>query len=268
MIDNDPQTFVLREPMNTKKIKFVIENTNGGPNIGGNFKLLGFKCSNPDDDAKEEKKRQEAKTGIKEQTKQSANGCDDTADSMTTDDMIVDCVEQCDLNPDKVVEIDDGIYRMDSSICIAAKLFYKGKPEANLKKFGIKRVKNEKKLPDGSKPNYGFTFDIGITKPAVVFASNEEVDILDVQECYIRAVVEDVKGEIVNVKYNGQSKGYKLDSVFKCGIKLPHVECKQPPKQWKIKFGSKGAVKAMISNNLGDYIYDDGSLFSAKNGFT
>jgi len=153
LLDKDPQEFVLRQPYSTKKLKVVLENTNGGTNLGANISMMGFKCINLAEEEKLKIEEENKKLGSNEKPKEVKSGCNDTLDSMTSDEQIVSCAETCELNPDKVVEVDQGYYKMDSSVCIAAKLFYKGKPEANQKSFGVKRVKNDKRLPDGSKPD-------------------------------------------------------------------------------------------------------------------
>jgi len=87
---------------------------------------------------------------------------------------------------------------MDSSPCVAAKDFYKGKDEETQKEFGIVRVTNRVKV-NGSVPPYCFKFDNGLCKVAKKFKANEEVDVLDEKECFIRAKVTKVEGDAVKV---------------------------------------------------------------------
>lgn len=94
--------------MATKKIKIVLENTNGGPNLGGNIGMFGFKCINLEEEEKLKKQEENKKLGVVEKPKEAKLGCNDTLDSMTSDEQIITCAESCELNPDKIVEIDQG----------------------------------------------------------------------------------------------------------------------------------------------------------------
>lgn len=49
----------------------------------------------------------------------------------------------------------------------------------------------------GSRPPYLFQFDQTIVNEDVSFAANEEVDILDPNDCYIRAKIESVSSIVV-----------------------------------------------------------------------
>lgn len=67
------------------------------------------------------------------------------------------------------------------------------------------RVANSTKV-NGSVPPYVFKFDNSIVAVPKVFKANEEVDVLDEQECFIRAKVVRVDGSAATVSYNQENR--------------------------------------------------------------
>jgi len=66
--------------------------------------------------------------GVKEVVKSSATGCDNNMDAMDSDSTIVSCLEPCPEDETKIKPLGEG-YTMQSAVCVAAKIFYKGKDE-------------------------------------------------------------------------------------------------------------------------------------------
>lgn len=162
----DVQTFLLEKSRIVDNMKLVVENTFGGKNSGGNFKILGLKCQSPGKEAKDEKKKSEETLGIKEEIKEVGKTCMDTMDGMESDKSKIYCIESCPELEDRVKVVGIGLFTLDSSVCTAAKFFYKGKEEYNNKNFGIVRLPNKTKI-DGAIPPYVFTFDNSIVKTEV-----------------------------------------------------------------------------------------------------
>lgn len=150
--NKDPQTFKIVKPVETKQIVLTVKNTYGGQNAGGNFKVYGIGCTDLDYEAFQATEKERIDFGISKIIPETNKGCIDTMDSLTGYESIIKCVENCDINEELVFEISPGNYALNSSPCIAAKLFYKGKPEANEKLFGIRRNLNDVTLPNGNKP--------------------------------------------------------------------------------------------------------------------
>lgn len=94
---------------------------------------------------------------------------------------------------------------MDSSVCVAAKVFYKGKEEEIQKDFGVVRVPNKTRV-NGTIPPYVFKFDNGLVKLTIKFKANEEVDVLDEKDCFVRAKVNSVTESSAKVTYNGENR--------------------------------------------------------------
>jgi len=98
-------------------------------------------------------------------------------------------------------------------------------------------------------------------KNSNTFKANEEVDVLDEKECYIRAKVNDVKGTVAEISYRGETRSYSLDKVFKCGEKLPFINCENPSTNpIKIKFTPQSTINILQKKNIGNFLYDSGNL--------
>lgn len=107
---------------------------------------------------------------------------------------------------------------------------------------------------NGSVPPYIFKFDNSLVKEDKKFKANEEVDVLDEKECFIRAKVSKVEGSAVTVSYNQESRSYTLSSVFKCGEKMPFKPCDSPTTTpIKIKFVPGGCLDVIKNKNIGQY---------------
>jgi len=93
-------------------------------------------------------------------------------------------------------------------------------------------------------PKFVFMFDASLVNEAKEFASNEEVDVLDPDLCYIRAKVKAVNGDAVSIDYKSEMRSYTMANVHKCGDRLPFVPCSGPATTpIKIKFAPVGVVK-------------------------
>lgn len=265
--DEAPQTFKLKKTTTLNHIKLSIENTFGGKNAGGQFKIMGVRCDDPNAKKQAEAKKQLDALAIKEKLKPQVKSCTDSMDNMVSDKSIVVCLPGCTVNENDVTKVGEQNYTMDSAVCTAAKLFYEGKDEANGKNFGVIRVKNDKKI-NGETPPYVYTFDSSLTKPTMTYKANEEVDVLDEKECFIRAKVNNVKGNIASISYKGENRSYSLDKVFKCGDKLPFIKCAEPSTNpIRIKFAPHHAVKILRKKNIGNFKYDSGHLAKKHKSF-
>jgi len=188
-------------------------------------------------------------------------------DNMVSDKAIITCLDGCPVKETDVTKVGDQYYTMDSVVCTAAKLFYEGKEEALQKSFGIIRVKNNNKV-NGDIPPYVYSFDNSLLKNSNTFKANEEVDVLDEKECFIRAKVNDVKGTVAEISYKGEVRSYSLDKVFKCGEKLPFINCENPSTNpIKIKFSPQSSVSILQKKNIGNFIYDSGALAKQNDVF-
>lgn len=105
------------------KLKISIENTFGGNNAGGNFQIKGVRCDDPSAKEKAEKKKKMEAMGTKEVIKSSAKTCEDSLDNMESDKTKVSCLEDCAVKESAYTEVSDGLFTMDSSVCVAAKKF-------------------------------------------------------------------------------------------------------------------------------------------------
>lgn len=165
--NKEPQTFKIKNPVETKQIVLTVKNTFGGQNAGGNFKVYGIGCTDLDYQAFMAVEKEREDFGMTKVIPENNKGCIDTMDSLTGYESIIKCVENCDVNEDMVFAITPGNYALNSSPCIAAKMYYKGKPEATSKLFGIRRTLNDVTLPNGNKPPYAFNFDMSLVNPKV-----------------------------------------------------------------------------------------------------
>lgn len=198
-----PQTFIFKETASVSKVKISIESTFGGKNSGGNFSIMGVRCADPDAAAKAVKEQESAALGTKEVIKPVIKSCSDSIE-MESDKMLISCLESCPIVDADFKQV-NGKFTMSSKVCVAAQVFFKDKPEAKHKDFGIIRVKNEDKVGDETPP-FLFTFDSSLVKVEKKFKANEEVDVLDPAQCWIRAKVVGVEGESVKINFNQETK--------------------------------------------------------------
>lgn len=106
-----------------------------------------------------------------------------------------------------------------------------------------------------------FRFDNSIVKTVKKFKANEEVDVLDEKECFIRAKVTKVEGSAATVSYNQETRSYPLDSVFKCGERLPFKACDTPATTpIRIKFVPGSCLEDIKKKNIGEFKFDTGEL--------
>jgi len=100
-----------------------------------------------------------------------------------------------------------------------------------------------------------------LVKPDIKFKANEEVDVLDESECFIRATIVSSEGSAAIISYNLENRSTILTNVFKCGEKLPFIPCKDPTTvPIKIKFVSATALKDVEKKNIGEFLIDTGDL--------
>lgn len=110
---------------------------------------------------------------------------------------------------------------------------------------------------------------MALIKKDVKFKANEEVDVLDEKECFIRGKVVKVEGSAATVSYKQENRSYNKDNVFKCGEKLPFVPCENPTTTpIKIKFVPKGSLEELKKKNIGQYLYDAGEPFKKHGLFS
>jgi len=205
------QTFELAKTSPMDHIKITISSTFGGKNASAKLVVIGVRCSDEEEKEKEKKEANEKALGIVEVLKPVAKSCDDDA-TMTSDKMIVSCLQSCPADDSKVTEV-AGKYTLNSKVCVAAQIFYKEKEEAKQKDFGVLRIKNQTEKAGGTIPPYLFTFDASITKIVKKFQVNAEVDVLDPKLCWIRAKIVEQSGDSVKINYNKEIKSFLVDNV-------------------------------------------------------
>jgi len=121
--DEEKQTFQLKKTRALDKIKLSIDNTFGGKNAGGNFVIMGVRCDDPFAAEKEEKKKKAAAMGQTEILKSQAKSCEDTMDTMESEKAKITCLTDCADKETSYTEVGEGLYTMDSAVCVAAKKF-------------------------------------------------------------------------------------------------------------------------------------------------
>lgn len=221
---------------------------------------MGVRCDDPFAKEKADKAAKKEAMGQVDVIKSQAKSCEDTMDNMESDKAKVECLQDCAVKESACTEVSDGLFTMDSAVCVCAKKFYKGKDEETQKEFGIARIANSTKV-NGSVPPYVFKFDNGLVKEVKSFKANEEVDVLDEKECFIRAKVTKVEGTACTVSYNQESRSYPLDNVFKCGERMPFKPCEAPSTTpIRIKFVPGSSVEDIKKKNIGQFEYDTGAL--------
>jgi len=123
-------------------------------------------------------------------------------------------------------------------------------------------------LPSGQKPPYAFVFDKTIAIPPINFKTNEEVDVLDDKQCFIRGVLNSIEGVSANVKSSGRDLSVTTNKLFKCGSKLPFVECKNPSTTLiTFKFLPNNLIDVFKNNNI-SYNFDSGQLIKTYESYT
>lgn len=180
--------------------------------------------------------------------KVNAAGCALSMDQMVLDETIVECKEDCPLQIDgKPVFIRDGNnYTRGSLVCGAAMEFFKDKPEElKKKKFGLRKVKNME-----NKAEFFFTFDQSLIIVAPKFEKNEEVDVLDGENCYGRGKVTSVDGKTIKAEVSSEEKSFAVEKVFKCGLKLTDPCAFPSSKPIKIKFCKGGGSLDICKNAI------------------
>jgi len=131
----------------------------------------------------------------------------------------------------------------------------------------VRRVVN-KVMVDGAVPPYVFKFDNVLVKPEIKFKANEEVDVLDEAECFIRGRVVIVEGNAATVSYNQENRSYIKTNVFKCGEKLPFEPCLDPTTTpIKIKFVPASSMADVEKKNIGEFVFDMGDLAKQRKVF-
>lgn len=69
-----------------------------------------------------------------------------------------------------------------------------------------------------------------------------------------------IEGVSANIKYNGKDISITTNKLFKCGNKLPFIECKSPGTALIIiKFVPNNLINVYKSNNI-SYEFDAGQL--------
>lgn len=149
--DEEPQIFQLEKTRSLNHIKLAIENTFGGKNASGQFKIMGVRCEDPFAKEKADKKSKKEAMGQTEVIKSQSKSCEDTLDNMESDKGKITCLEDCAVKESSYTQVGEGNFTMDSAVCVAAKVFYKGKDEETQKDFGITRSTNSVKV-NGSVP--------------------------------------------------------------------------------------------------------------------
>lgn len=93
-----------------------------------------------------------------------------------------------------------------------------------------------------------------MVKETKTFKANEEVDVLDEKECFIRAKVTKVEGSAATVVYNSENRSYPLTNVFKCGERMPFKACDAPATDpIRIKFVPGSSLKDVKAKNIGKF---------------
>jgi len=69
----------------------------------------------------------------------------------------------------------------------------------------VVRVANQAKV-NGSVPPYVYKFDNSLVAEVKKFKANEEVDVLDEKECFIRAKVVSVAGGSATINYKQENR--------------------------------------------------------------
>jgi len=117
------------------------------------------------------------------------------------------------------------------------------------KKYGIVKVVDE---DDSSK--YSFKFDNSIIPNNKKFKAKQEVDVLDKENCYIRATISKIDNDNLLLESNQREFNSSIDNVFNCGEKLPFKTCKSSDSLIKIKF-CKGGSDLDICKRLLNFSY-------------
>lgn len=199
------QIFELSKTSPMDKMKITISSTFGGKNASAQIGVIGVRCSDPEEEEQEEEDEQDEALGLEEVLKPVAKSCDDDAE-MTSDSMIISCLQSCPADEAKVTEVSEGKFTLSSKVCVAAQIFYNAKDEAKQKDFGVVRLTNTTEKVGGIIPPYVFTFDASLTKIVKHFTLNQEVDVLDPELCWIRAKVVEQVGDSVKIDYNKEIK--------------------------------------------------------------
>jgi len=167
------------------QIKIEVVSIGGGDNISNQFRVYGVMCKDPLIDAKERELKVRNELGLRKQLpKEVSFYCNDDLSTMTSEFKNINCIEPCTYNteivPPDFVEPVTGLFTMHSYPCVAAIYFYGEKAGT---KFGIARKPNDKIEVNGTMPPFLFSFDASLVSTETIFAPNEEIDVLDPNEC-------------------------------------------------------------------------------------
>lgn len=233
-------------------VKLQIEIDKGETGI--HLEVFGSPCSYPIEEEKEKQKKEEEKLGVKPVVKVNPADCSKSMDQMSLDETILECKEACPMQVDGVPVFtrDGNNYTRGSKTCGAAMDFFKDKPdELAKKKFGVRKVKNtEKKEENGIIVQFYYTFDQGLLNEIPDFKKGEEVDVLDGENCFGRAVITAVDGKTIKAEISSEEKTFAIDKVFKCGLKLTDPCAFPPTKPIKIKFCRGGGDLDVCKNHV------------------
>lgn len=109
------------------------------------------------------------------------------------------CVEPCEYKSEmdgmEVNEVSTGLFSMDTQPCRAAKKAFPD--DAKTRDWGIKKIFNFDVKVGKFYPPYLWKFAPAVITEEKYFKPNMEVDVLDPEQCFIRAVVDNIKGETV-----------------------------------------------------------------------
>lgn len=98
------QIFALTKTYPMDHMKITISNTFGGKNASAKIGVIGVRCSDPEEEENDEKEEMEDALGLGEVLKPVAKSCDDDA-TMTSDSMIINCLQSCPADDSKVTEV-------------------------------------------------------------------------------------------------------------------------------------------------------------------
>lgn len=86
-----------------------------------------------------------------------------------------------------------------------------------------------------------------------------DADVLDPDQCYIRAKLSIVAKDTVTYIVDGINYTVSINNVHICGDKLPFTPCGVPTtKVLKFKFASAMDIPILIAANVGSYMWDMG----------
>jgi len=116
------QIFALAKTYPMDHMKITISSTFGGKNASAKIGVIGVKCTDPDAEEQAEQDKQNQALGVEVVLKPVSKSCDDDA-TMTSESMVINCLQGCPADDSKVTEVAGGKYTLSSKVCVAAQIF-------------------------------------------------------------------------------------------------------------------------------------------------